>query len=114
MIRVPRGARVWVCCRPVDLRKGFGGLAALVEGELGGDLVKGDVFVFVARSCQLVKLLHWDGAGLCLYARRPARGRYAAPWRRRTGGSVRLTAGELYALLAGVDVTVAEAWRTSK
>jgi transposase len=93
------------------LRKGFGGLAALVEGELGGDLVAGDVFVFVSRSRQLVKLLHWDGTGLCLYARRPARGRYAAPWKRRSGGSVRLSRRELYAMLAGVDVTVSEVWR---
>jgi transposase len=95
----------------VDLRKGFGGLAALVQGELGGDLVSGDVFVFVSRSRQLVKLLHWDGSGLCLFARRPARGRYAAPWKRRTGGTVRLTSRELHALLSGVDVTVAEPWR---
>jgi len=101
MIRVPRGSRVWVCCRPVDLRKGFGGLAALVQGELAGDLVSGDLFVFVSRSRQLVKVLHWDGKGLGLYARRPAQGRYAAPWKRREGGSLRLTRRELHALLGG-------------
>ncbi len=103
MIRVPRGARVWVCCRPVDLRKGFGGLATLVQGELGGDLVSGDVFVFVSRSRQLVKALRWDGSGLCLFARRPARGRYAAPWKRQEGGTVRLSRRELQALIAGVE-----------
>jgi transposase len=109
MIRVPRGSRVWICCRPVDLRKGFGGLAALVQGELGRDLVSGDLFVFVSRNRQLVKILHWDGKGLGLYARRPARGRYVAPWHRRGGGTVRLSSRELQALLAGTNIAASDA-----
>lgn len=68
MIRVQRGRRVWARDRPTDLRKGFAGLAGLIEQEMRHDLVKGDIFVFISRSRRLIKLLAWDGTGLVLYS----------------------------------------------
>ena len=111
MIRVGRGERIWVRDRPTDLRKGYAGLAGLVQQELGQDLVSGDLFLFVSRKRNGVKILRWDGSGLCIYSKRLARGRFAALWSRREGEQIRITRRELSELLTGADVTRSVAWR---
>ncbi len=96
-----RGRRVFARAAPTDLRKGNTGLAALVEQELGRDLVQGDVFVFVSRNRRSAKALLWDGTGLCIVCKRLARGRFAPLWGRIEGGTVRLSHRELRLLLSG-------------
>jgi transposase len=110
MIRVARGHRVWARSQPTDLRKGFAGLAGLVQRELGHDLLAGDLFVFISRSRRLVKILQWDGTGLSLYSKRLGRGQFAEVWRHRHGDQIELTRRTLYQLLEGADVTRAQGW----
>lgn len=114
MIRFSRGPRVWVRSVPTDLRKGFGGLAALVQAELGHDLVQGDLFLFLSSDRRMLKILAWDGTGLLLVGKRLARGRFAEVWRHRRGERIELTVGALHDLLQGADITVADGWRYSK
>lgn len=111
MIRLLPGARVFVCTRPVRLNKGFAGLAGIVHNELGGDLLTGDLFVFMSRSRKLVKALFWDGTGLVLVSKRIARGRFATVWQPDLEGAVRVTRRDLEELLSGADVTRKIAWR---
>lgn len=96
-----RGRRVFARAAPTDLRKGYTGLSALVEQELGHDLVQGDVFVFVSRNRKSAKALMWDGSGLAIVCKRLARGHFAPLWGRVEGGSVRLSQRELRLLLSG-------------
>lgn len=105
MIVDSRGARVWARVQPTDLRKGYTGLAALVTQEMGHDLVTGDLFLFVSRTRTSLKVLRWDGTGLCIYSKRLARGRFAAFWKRGREGEVRLTQTELRQLLQGAEST---------
>jgi transposase len=70
MIGSTRSVRVYACSAPVDMRKGFDGLAALVRRGLGRDPTSGDMFLFVSRNRVRAKVLVWDGTGLCLYAKR--------------------------------------------
>lgn len=114
MIRVPRERKVWVRSCPTDLRRGFAGLAALVEREMGHDLVVGDLFVFISRDRRLLKLLAWDGSGLILYTKRLARGKFAEVWRHRRGERIGLSRAALHELLRGADITVSAGWRTQK
>jgi transposase len=60
------GLRVMVAAKPVDFRKGMDGLVALVAQVLAADPFAGDVFVFRAKRADRLKLLLWDGTGLCL------------------------------------------------
>jgi transposase len=60
------GLRVLVASQPVDFRKGMDGLVALVTQALAADPFAGDVFVFRAKRTDRIKLLLWDGSGLCL------------------------------------------------
>ncbi|MBL8489019.1 MAG: IS66 family insertion sequence element accessory protein TnpB [Rhodocyclaceae bacterium] len=83
------------------MRRGFDGLAALVQQTLGANPFGGQVFLFRGRRGDLVKLLWWDGDGLCLFAKRLERGRFI--WPQATEGSLHLTAAQLSMLLEGID-----------
>ena len=67
MIGQTRAMRVWAWPAPVDLRKGFNGLAGLVYGHPELELMSGDYFLFVNKRRSTAKILLWDGTGLCIY-----------------------------------------------
>jgi transposase len=98
----PAGAvKVMVATKPVDFRKGAEGLAALVRETMGADPFSGTVYVFRARRTDRVKLIFWDGTGVCLYAKRLEDGEFR--WPKLQDGMMRLTAAQLSALLEGLD-----------
>lgn len=98
----PTGAvRVMMATKPVDFRKGAEGLAALVRESLGADPFSGAVYVFRARRADRIKLVYFDGTGMCLLSKRLEDGRFC--WPAVTDGVVRLTAAQLQALLEGLD-----------
>ena len=98
----PTGAvKVMVATRPVDFRKGAEGLAALVRETMGADPFGGTVYVFRAKRADRIKLIFWDGTGMCLYAKRLEDGGFRWPTVR--DGVIRLTAAQLSALLEGLD-----------
>jgi transposase len=101
VIGLGRRQRVYAYGAAVDLRKGFDGLLAIVEQELGRDALVGDLYLFVSRNRLRAKVLLWDGTGLCVYAKRLERGRFACLWREEAGTSVELTASELALFLEG-------------
>lgn len=103
MIGTTRQVTVWALGEPADLRKGFDGLAGLVGTALARDPLSGDCFLFVSRNRRRAKVLLWDGTGLCIYAKRLERGRFAAPWCRE-GEVFRLTMSELALFLEGSDL----------
>lgn len=101
MIGLPSGTRVWLAAGVTDMRKGMDGLAALVQTALTENPFSGHIFVFRGRRGDLVKLLWFDGDGMCLYAKRLERGRFV--WPQATSGSVALSAAQLAMLLEGID-----------
>jgi transposase len=95
------GVQVWLAAGSTDMRKGFDGLAELVRSQLADDPFSGQLFVFRGRAGDRVKILRWDGAGLCLFAKRLKRGRFV--WPKARSGSVALSAAQLSMLLEGID-----------
>ena len=87
--------------RVTDMRKGFDSLAAQAQTVLGKDPFSGHVFCFRGRRGDLIKLLWWDGDGLCLFAKRLERGRFI--WPRAEQGVAALTPAQLSMLLEGID-----------
>jgi transposase len=104
LIAPSRAVRVWVHREPVDMRKSFDTLAALVRVNMKSDILAGEVFVFVGRRRRHAKALWWDGTGLVLHAKRLSRIRFAAPWEKRGAGPLRWTLTELALFLEGSDV----------
>jgi len=81
--------------------KGMDGLAALVQTTLAENAFSGHLFVFRGRRGDLVKLVWFDGDGLCLFAKRLERGRFV--WPQAASGTVALSAAQLSMLLEGID-----------
>jgi len=95
VLGLSRRVRVFAYRSPVDMRKSFNTLSALVLG-LGHDIIAGDAFVFVGKSRRRAKVLWFDGTGLCLLAKRLETGRFAMVWEQ-----TELTASELVLFLEG-------------
>ena len=111
-----RGApqRLWLCTRPVDMRCSFDGLANVVRGQLGGNPLSGDGYVFVNRRRTMLRVLYFEPGGYCLWSKRLEQGRFALP----TAGDqpVRSLSLTLFdSLLEGLDITVTKQrkrWRS--
>ena len=101
MIAFPAGVRVWLAMGHTDMRRGFDGLALLVQEQLKRDPHSGQLFVFRGRRGSLIKILWHDGQGLCLFAKRLERGRFIWPY--ASDGVVAITAAQLGYLLEGID-----------
>jgi transposase len=106
MIPVPSGVRVWLATGHTDKRKGFDGLAVLVQETLKRNPHNGHLFVFRGRRGGLIKVLWHDGQGMCLFAKRLERGRFVWPSiapREGTDMTVTITPAQLGYLLEGID-----------
>ncbi|MGY4453076.1 transposase [Bradyrhizobium sp. i1.3.1] len=80
---MPKGSRPW-CVRAIQ-----------------ADPFSGAVYVFRAKRADRVKLIYWDGTGVCLFAKRLETGSFC--WPNVQDGVIRLTAAQLSALLEGLD-----------
>lgn len=101
MIAAGSTTRILVATKPVDFRKGATGLAALVSEHLQADPFSGAIYVFRSKRADRVKLITWDGTGLCLFAKRLDGGQFR--WPKIEDGVMRLTAAQLSALIEGLD-----------
>jgi transposase len=97
------GLRIMVACKPIDFRKGMNSLAALVTEALSADVFAGDVFIFRSKRSDRLKLLIWDGSGLCLITKRLETGAFT--WPPVRDGAVTLNAAQLRLLFTGMDWT---------
>ena len=108
----PGPVRVLVATKPVDFRKGMNGLAALVQEQLKADPFSGTIYCFRSKRADRVKLVFWDGTGLCLLCKRLEDGKFH--WPRVQDGVMRLSAAQLSALLEGLDWSRVHARRVTR
>jgi transposase len=92
---------VFIATRPVDFRKQMDGLAALVKETLGADPFSGAIYVFRSKRNDRIKLLWWDGTGICLMVKRLEGGQFR--WPPIEDGTMRLTPAQLTTLLEGLE-----------
>ena len=93
--------KVMIATKPVDFRKGAEGLAVIVREAMQEDPFSGAVYVFRSKRADRVKLIFWDGTGVCLFAKRLEDGKFQ--WPSISDAVMRLTAAQLAALLEGLD-----------
>jgi transposase len=108
MMIVPAGVKVHLALGYTDMRKGMDGLATLVQDTLKKDPVSGHLFAFRGRKAQLIKILFWDGNGLCLFTKRLDHGAFVWPQMVGFEGSINLSPAQLAMLIVGID------WRSSE
>jgi transposase len=102
MLTVPASTRVYLAAEPVDMRKGFDGLCAIVAETWKKDPFSGHLFVFVGKRKDRIKVLFWDHGGFALYYKRLEKGRFQMP--DTSGKNVRLEPTQLAMLLSGIDL----------
>lgn len=103
MMLTSSGVKVHLAVGITDMRKGLDGLAMLVQDVLEQDPFSGHLFAFRGRKASLIKILYWDGTGLCLFSKRLEKGGFLWPMQNAPGGVVKLSSRQLSVLLDGVD-----------
>lgn len=100
---IPRGVEVFVGLEPIDLRWSFDRLSGVVTEQLGRDVRAGALFVFFGKRHAAIKVIFFDGNGLCLFYKRLDKGNFQLPEPRHDGElTVMLEERELDDLLAGL------------
>jgi len=95
---------VLLCREPVDFRKGMGSLAVLVESALGHSPFSGQLFVFINRRRDALKILYWERNGFCLWHKRLEQERFVWPTHLAAGAAMTVTPQQLQWLLDGLDM----------
>ena len=91
--------------KPTDMRKSFNGLCGLVANDLLSSPTDGNVYIFINKARDKVKLLHWQSGGFILYYKRLESGRFELPLYDATVGSIGLDYSQLVLLLDGISIT---------
>lgn len=99
---IPATVRILVYTEPVDMRRGFDGLALIAREAMAQDPRSGAVFIFANRRTDRLKALWWDRNGYCLLYKRAHRAVFELPTTSESNSvSVRIDGKLLAQLLAG-------------
>ncbi|SIN88299.1 transposase [Singulisphaera sp. GP187] len=105
MVSLAPTVRIWLAAQPVDLRKSFDSLAALVREGLQGDPLSGDVFVFRNKAADRIKLLIWEEDGYAIWYKRLEAGTFRFPPTLEAQPRLEVRAADLVMLLEGIDLS---------
>jgi transposase len=103
---IPAGVEIFLAAAPIDLRWGFNRLSGVVVEAVGRDVRCGALFLFVGRRRDALKILFYDGTGICLFYKRLDAGRFRLPQRAGdvSAGAIAIDENELGELLDGIDL----------
>jgi transposase len=105
MISLPHSVRVFLHAPATDLRKGFDALSGLVTAAFAQDPTSGNLFLFVNRRRDRLKILYWDRDGLAIwYKRLESPGTFQLPAVPHDAVSIEMTATQLSLILSGIDL----------
>jgi len=104
MFNISKAYRYFMYGKRADMRKGFNGLCGLVRNEFLQNPLSGDVFIFINRPRNRIKLLHWQGDGFAIYYKRLEKGTYEMPEINSTSASIELDAQQLLLILEGISL----------
>ncbi|MGP8215161.1 MAG: IS66 family insertion sequence element accessory protein TnpB [Bacteroidia bacterium] len=105
MFNISKAYRYFMYGKRADMRKGFNGLCGLVRNEFLQNPLSGDVFIFINRPRNRIKLLHWQGDGFAIYYKRLEKGTYEMPEINSTSASIELDAQQLLLILEGISLS---------
>lgn len=109
MLRLHAGISIYVSLVPMDMRKAINGLVQWVSEELKRPVQSGDLFVFVGRSKDRIKILYWDRNGFVLYHKRLEKHQFLLPKAESMKNDVLvLSEAQLEGLLSGLNTVLIE------
>lgn len=101
---IPRGVEIFVGVDPIDLRWSFDRLSDIATERVGRPARSGALFVFFGKRRDAIKVLLFDGSGLCLFYKRLDKGTFRVPEVEGDAASVAIDERTLDDLLDGIDV----------
>jgi len=105
MLALPPSVRIFAAVEPVDARKSFDGLAAVVRDSLGGDPMTGHMYFFLNRRGDMAQILFWDLTGFVVMRKRLEAGTFRLVRSAEGNKShVEIDAAELGLMLEGIDL----------
>jgi transposase len=104
MLSLALPVEIYLCTQPTDLRRGFDRLAQAALEHAAREVINGGLYMFINRRRDRVKLLYWDGDGLCQWYKRLEAGRFQLPIFSSETTSMALSATQLSLILSGVDL----------
>lgn len=105
MLSVAPRTKIFLYTQHADLRRGYDGLAAIVQDAMGEDPLSGSLFAFVNKRANRIKLLYWDDDGYAIWMKRLEKGSLELPTIRDTqAASLKITASQLSLMLEGIEL----------
>lgn len=105
MITFSSRQRYFFYRHPTDMRKSFNGLSGLVNSQMSHGLLSGDVFIFLNRRRDRIKLLVWDRSGFVIYYKRLETGTFELPDRGNSEHEMEVGWEELVLILEGIRLS---------
>jgi len=99
--------RYYLYRQPTDMRKSFDGLCGIVSSKLGFNPMSGDLFIFINRQRNRIKLLRWEAGGFVLFYKRLEKGTFELPQHKKEGLSQRIDYSELVMIITGISLKYA-------
>lgn len=104
MFTLSSSNRFHLYSEPTDMRKSFNGLSGIVENDLEGNPTNGDVFIFINKTRDKIKLLHWNASGFTLYYKRLETGRFELPDYDISNCSIHLDYAQMVMIVDGLSI----------
>ena len=105
MLSVPPSVKIFLYGQAADLRRGYDGLASIVQDAMGEDPLSGALFIFVNKRGNRIKLLYWDRDGYAIWMKRLEIGNFQLPEPKDPDAAkIKLTASQLSLILEGIDL----------
>ncbi len=105
MLHLSKGRSYWLYGEHTDMRKGFDRLHGIVKDQMHRDIFLGDVYIFINKRRNQIKLLHWEGDGLSMYYKRLEKGTYELPKLAGDEGaesSISMSSDQIQYILSGI------------
>ena len=102
MLVFNKSLKIYLWGEVADMRKGFDGLSGIVRNEMAGNPLSGDVYLFINRGRNRMKLLVWETDGFVLYYKRLERGRFELPDVTADGKSAKIGYEKLLLIVKGI------------
>lgn len=93
---------------PTDMRKSFDGLCGLINGQLGRDSMSGDLFIFINKKRNRIKMLRWEPGGFVLFYKRLEKGTFEVPKTQNAGLSQAIDYSRLVMIITGISLEYAK------
>jgi transposase len=103
MLAISKNCRYFVYAAGTDMRSGFDSLSGIVRQEFKQEPLSGDIFIFLNKPCNRIKLLHWQGDGFAIFYKRLEKGTFELPKADKT--TLEITPQQLLLIMEGIQLS---------